>query len=62
MSAKSHLVVGFLTEEEPFVIRPTKKGEEFFSKKEAQQIATAHVQQGTAKKALLVEVVQVVNP
>lgn len=62
MAAKNCLVIGFLNEGEAFVIQPTKNGETRFSKKEAQQIATAHVQQKTAVRALVVEEVQVVNP
>lgn len=61
MSAKNCVVVVFPTSAEPYVVRDPKDPTGYFSKKDAQRQATAHVQNGGIEKAVVVEEVMVVN-
>lgn len=62
MSAKNCLVLVFPKGQEPYVVRPVKKGEEYFSKKDAQREATAHMRNGgDILRAEVVESVLTVN-
>lgn len=61
MSAKNCLVVVYPNNQEPYVVRPSAKGETHFSKKEAQRQAAAHVGQHGNGSAEIVEVAMVVN-
>lgn len=61
MSAKNCLVLVYPKNSEPYVVRCPK--EEFFSKKDAQRQATAHVKGGgDILRAEVVEVALTVNP
>lgn len=63
MSAKDCLVLVFPKNQEPYVVRPTKKGEDYFSKKDAQRQATAHISNGgDILRAEVVQTVLTVNP
>lgn len=62
MSMKDCVVLVYPKDSEPYVVRDPKDGG-FFSKKEAQRQATAHLKNGgDLLKAEVFSLVQVVNP
>lgn len=61
MSAKNCLVLVYPKAQEPYVVRPSEKGETHFSKKEAQRQAAAHMNEHANGRAEVVEVLLTVN-